>query len=80
MKVVRKDDIDGSFVVDSREEVEVTSTPAKQPFGQAKYAVRGMGPSIYQDKTRYTADDAAAARVSDTGKPASQSYEESQGI
>lgn len=63
-------DPDGTFVVDSRIEKDATSTPSDQPFGQAKYAVRGMGPSIYQDKTRYTADDTAACKVSDTARPA----------
>lgn len=80
---VRNDDPDGT-ITPSRIEREAAGTPMTEPFGQAKYAVRGMGPSIYQDKTRYTADDMAAARVSDTGKPAADnfpvSYEETQGI
>lgn len=55
-----------------------TETPgnqsAKQVGGQAKYAVKGLGPSIYQDKTRYSADDGAAAKVSDNGKPAPDNF------
>lgn len=43
-------------------------TAPMRTIGQAKYAVHGMGPSIYQDKTRYTADDYKACEVSDTGK------------
>lgn len=79
-KYVRNDDPDGTSVVESREEKDLLKQPSKQPFGQAKYAVRGMGPSIYQDKSRYTADDEAACKVSDTGKPMPGAYEESQGI
>lgn len=67
-------DPDGTNIVDSREEKDATSTPAHQPFGQAKYAVRGLGPSIYEDRTRNSADDDAACRVADTGTPALDNY------
>lgn len=52
-------------------------TAPMRTIGQAKYAVRGLGPSIYQDKTRYTADDYKACEVSDKGKAAPS--DESQG-
>lgn len=70
---VQNNDPDG-MLVRSRVETGVVNTPATQPFGQAKYAVRGLGPSIYQDKTRYTADDWAASKVSDQGCPASDNF------
>lgn len=48
----------------------VEETAPMRTIGQAKYAVRGLGPSIYQDKTRYTKDDYEACKVSDEGVPA----------
>lgn len=43
----------------------VGAEPAKQYGGQVKYARREGAPSIYQDTSRYTADDMAAARKSE---------------
>ena len=65
---------EGNFVMNANPEMGVESreemTEPNYSIGQAKYAVRGMGPSIYQDKTRYTADDYKACEVSDKGNPA----------
>lgn len=53
---------------------EVPSVEAGHPLGQAKYAVRGMGPSINLDRTRNTADDDKACKVADTGRPAVDNF------
>lgn len=70
---VLNNDPDGK-IIQSHTDQDVVNRPSTQPFGQAKYAVRGLGPSIYQDKTRYTADDREAAKVSDTGRPAPDNF------